>query len=70
MKGDKLDCLVRNCGVLASKGKDVKAYVILYKTKDGSINYHRDGDSDSQVGMLEVAKRGIVNGFFNEVGDE
>lgn len=70
MKGKRADHLINNCADLAAHAKDVKSYVILYQQKDGSINYHRDGSACEQLGMLEVTKRGIINGFFEPTGED
>ena len=69
MKGKCADNLINNCATLAAKAKDVKSYVILYQSKDGSINYHRDGSASEQLGIIEVARRGIVNGFSRKEGE-
>ena len=65
MRGRQLNNLVNNAATLAAKGEHVTAYVILYQESNGDINYHRDGQSSAQVGMLEIAKRGVINGLFD-----
>ena len=70
MQGPKLDNLINRCAEVASKGKNVTAFVLLYQTKDGAINYHRDGQASTQVVMLEIAKRGVINGLFDQSCEE
>jgi len=64
MKGEKLDLLVAKCAKLAAKGKNIEAYIILYKTKEGPICYDKDGSDTNVLGMLEIAKKGIIVDYF------
>ena len=66
MQGAKLDHLVNSAATVAAKGKHVTAYVLLYQTKDGAINYHRAGLAATQLGMLDVVRQGVINGLFNQ----
>ena len=62
MQGPRLENLIDRCAETAAKGKEIQSYVIIYQTKSGTLNYHRDGNWASQVGMLDVVKTGIING--------
>ena len=62
MQGPKLEHLVESCANVAAQGKNIQSYVIVYQTKCGTINYHRDGNWTSQVGMLDAVKNGIISG--------
>lgn len=62
MQGPKLNNLVSRCADVAAKGERVQAYVIVYQTKDGTLNYHRDGNWATKIGMLDAVRTGIING--------
>lgn len=66
MQGPRLENLVGRCAEVAGKGKHIDSYVLVYQMKNGAIRYHRDGSASSQLGLVEVMKRGIVNGLFHE----
>lgn len=63
MQGPKLKRLVDNCATLASNGKAVTSYIILYQNKNGTVDFARDGLLSSQLGLMEIAKAGMLNGI-------
>lgn len=60
MRKRQLADMVNRCADLAARGPKVCAYVILYAEKNGDMHTARGGNLASQVGLLAVAKDGLL----------